>query len=125
MRMFMAIVTYTLCPDFWEHFQVEDEDIEYIYNHLLELETPLTTEELTQAVVIERIQKEKTALQKRKNDQGLIYLPKEHYSVGQSLVFSSMEWLQGTVVSIRAGHNPEYAPFDVIEVKMEKGDKHL
>lgn len=121
----MAIVTYTLCPDYWEHFQVEDEDIEYIYNHLLELETPLTTEELTQAVVIERIQKEKTALQNRKNDQGLIYLPKDHYSVGQSLVFSSMEWLQGTVVSIRPGHNPEYAPFDVIEVKMEKGDKHL
>jgi hypothetical protein len=45
--------------DFWQHFEVTKEDLDFINNHLFELETPQTTEQLLEALVTFRIQREK------------------------------------------------------------------
>ncbi len=42
----MVTATLSIRDDYWETFRLQDEDNELIYNHLLELETPLTTHEL-------------------------------------------------------------------------------
>jgi len=47
----MAVAPFSLREDYWTTFDVQAEDIEFLYNHLLEKETPLTTQELTVALV--------------------------------------------------------------------------
>jgi hypothetical protein len=53
----------------------------------------------------------------------MLYVPKEHYQVGDVLTFPAQGWKKGKVVSIRPGQNPEMPPFEVIEVDFEKGGK--
>ncbi len=117
----MVTAPFSLRQDYWESFNIEDQDLNFLYNLLLELETPLTPVELTRALVTERIRQEKDALQNQQSASGAIFLPKDHYQTGQSLLFPALEWEKGQVVSIRPGHNPEYPSFDVLEVAMEKG----
>jgi hypothetical protein len=112
----MVMSPLSIRSDYWETFSLSEKDLEYLYNHLLELETPQTTEELTSALIDERIRLEIDNLSSQKIMQGAIYLPKDHYKVGQSLSFPAMDWKKGKVVSVRPGHNPEYEEFEVIEV---------
>jgi len=39
----MVMAFYFSPEDYWETFTLQDEDIEFLYNYLLELETPLTS----------------------------------------------------------------------------------
>ena len=55
----MTTVTLSIRDDYWETFKLEEQDVEFLYNHLLELETPLTTEELVAALIDERIRTRK------------------------------------------------------------------
>jgi hypothetical protein len=119
----MVISPLSLRTDYWDTFTVEEEDLDYLYNHLLEIETPLTTAELTSALVNERINREKKALENRAPAEGKMYLPKEHYQVGDSLVFPALGWQKGKVTRVRPGNNPEVPAFEVIEVQIEKGSK--
>jgi hypothetical protein len=119
----MTIALLTLRNDYWETFEFADKDLEFLYNHLLEIETPLTSQELVRAVVSERIRTEKEALQSQQQAAGKIYLPKDHYALGDQLLFPAMEWKQGEVVGLREGRNPDLPPFDVIEVKFNEGDR--
>ncbi len=121
----MATAPFSLRENYWESFQIEPTDLEFLYNHLLELETPLNTHELIEALVSERINKEITVLKTQQQTGGMIYRPKEHYQVGQNLLFPQLDWQKGQVKKIRPGYNPELSAFDVIEVVMEKGDSHL
>jgi hypothetical protein len=43
--------------------------------------------------------------------------------VGERVVFPVLDYRAGEVVSIRAGHNPEYDPFKVIRVAFEEGEE--
>ena len=54
-----SLATLSLREDYWETFELKDEDREFIYNYLLEIETPLTSPELLSALVNERIRQEK------------------------------------------------------------------
>jgi hypothetical protein len=108
---------------YWENFVVTDEDLEFINNHLFELESPQTTVELVSALVNLRITKEKDFLKRKKQDQGRLYLPKDSYQVKDSVLFSTANWQSAKVVSIRDGVNPEYSPFKVIDVEFQNGDK--
>lgn len=107
----------SLKKDYWETLIIQDEDLDFLYNHLLETETPLNSQELTSVLVQERIVREKNALKNMRSSQGAIYLPKNHYEVGQKITFPSNNWQVGIVKSIRAGSHPELAPFKVIEVQ--------
>ncbi|MFN2198089.1 MAG: hypothetical protein ACK2UW_18360 [Anaerolineales bacterium] len=114
----------SLREDYWQTFQLDTEDVEFIYQHLLEVETPLTSEELLPVLVEERIRREVEALEKQRVAGGQIYLPKEKFDIGQKLVFPALGWQKGEVLGARPGKNPDVAAFDVISVLMENGEEH-
>lgn len=119
----MPIAPLTLQENYWEDFQIQDFDLEYLYNYLLEKETPQTSIELAQVLVEERIRIEKQKLEDKQKEGGDLYLPKNHYQAGQSLVFPALNWQRGVILSVRPGQNPEYEPFEVIKVRFDNGDE--
>jgi hypothetical protein len=118
----MSIAPLSLRQNYWDDFSYQESDLDFLYNFLLENETPLTAKELVREVVKERIRIEKQSLQSQNQPTGKIYLPKDHYQVGQSLIFPAAEWKSGKVVSVREGNNPELTPFEVIDVDLEGGE---
>jgi len=118
----MIVAPFALQEDYWETFEILSEDIEFLYNHLMEKEMPLTAHELTVALVEERIRREKLAIEKQRSSGGSTFLPKESYTVGQYLVFPILNWKRGQVVSVRPGYNPDIGNFNVIQVLFETGE---
>ena len=41
--------------DYWNTFYLQEEDVEFLYNYLLEKEIPLTSREMTEALVKEAV----------------------------------------------------------------------
>ncbi len=115
----MAGVPLTLSPDYWQTFSLNKKDLEFISNHLFENEIPLNETELVPILVEERIRDERQSLIEQRKSDGKIYLPKEHYKVGEKLVFPAFNWKKGKVASIRPGVNPAQSEFEVIEVEFE------
>lgn len=115
----MAINTLSLKNDYWDNFKIQERDLEFLYNHLLELEIPQTAEELVDAMVRERIRIETEGLTKRQTGDSVIYTPNERYQIGDILSFPALNWKQGRVIDIRQGHNPEYTAFDVVRVEIK------
>jgi hypothetical protein len=120
----MAIAPLSLRSDYWNNFEILDADLEYLYNFLLEVETPQTPQELTYAVIEERIRSEKQALEREQKTGGDLYLPKGQYNAGQTLVFPAFAYEKGQVTAVREGHNPELSAFSVIDVTFNNGEKH-
>jgi len=118
----MTTATLSLQEDYWENFELLDEDIEFIYNYLLELETPLSTEELINSLVEDRIKREKAAIEKQRTAGGDLYKPKEDYKIDQTLIFPALNWQRGKVIGVRDGYNPELGKFEVIQVVLDNGD---
>jgi hypothetical protein len=112
---------YTLRKDYWDTFDVTEQDLEFLYGHLFNIEKPLTQEDLIRALVEERVRQEKDAIKKLQNDGPAVYYPKDHYQAGQELRFADREWETGTVTAVRPGNNPELPPFEVIDVHMQSG----
>lgn len=119
----MMNLTFSLREGYWEDFQLENDDVEFLYNYLLDLETPLPTRQLVTALVSDRIRKEKAALEQRRTDAGEIYQPKGNYTADQRLVFPVLGWQAGKITSVRPGLNPELGLFDVIKVAFEDGSE--
>jgi len=119
----MVLAQFSLKDNYWDEFELLDDDIEILYNHLIEVETPLTPEELISVLVDKRIQREIKTIEEQRLAGGEIYLPKESYEVDQKIVFPSLNWQQGDVLSVRKGWNPDHRDFDVIEVKFDDGEK--
>ncbi len=117
-----SLATPSLREDYWENFELKDEDREFIYNHLLEIETPLTSPELLTALVNERIRLEKLALEKQRTSGGEIYAPVKTYTVDQDLVFPAFAWQHARVIAVRPGQNPDLGEFQVIQVKFDNQD---
>ena len=117
----MANAPFKLRDDYWEIFQLESKDLEFLYNHLLELEIPLTSLELTEALVTQRIEQEILSIQNRQMADGKIYLPKEQYEPGDNLFFPALDWQKGKVINVRDGTNPNFEAFQVIELEMLGG----
>lgn len=118
----MVIAPVSIREDYWETFTLSEADLDYLYNHLLEIETPLTPQELTAALVAERIRQERQALENQKSPDGAVYLPKDHYEIGQALILPALNWGKGKVIQVRAGNNPDVGVFEVIEVALETGE---
>jgi hypothetical protein len=106
---------------YWsEVFEIEESDLDYLYNQLLEEETPLSTDEMALAIIERRIEREAQAAKRR--EQGTtLFTPKEVYSAGQQLVFPALDYAAGTVVGLRPGRNPEVGEFDVLQVDFGEG----
>ena len=54
-----VIKPLTISEDYWENFSIQESDLQFLYNHLLEIEIPLSLQELVSAMVANRIQIEK------------------------------------------------------------------
>ncbi len=117
----MTVGNFTLKEDYWESFSLHEEDVEFLYNHLIETETPLTSSELLIVLVEDRIRREKEAIEKRRSAGGEIYLPKKGYKKGQTIIFPALGWLRGDVVSQRSGRSADQTTFDVIQVEFAEG----
>jgi hypothetical protein len=122
----MAKDSLSLQEDYWDTFTFEPQDLEFIYNHLIECETPQTSQELIDAIIGNRIFREKALLGKKQAEIGAIYYPKNSFKMGDRLLFPSHNWQKGRVVSIRPGNNPDMAPFEIITVEFnEHGHKQF
>jgi hypothetical protein len=119
----MTVAVLSLREDYWEEYELEKEDISFLYDYLLENETPLTSVELMSILVEQRIKREKVNLEKKRLDGNDIYYPKESYKVGTKLVFPAFEWQKGEVVGTRDGENPAIGKFGVIQIELENGDQ--
>ena len=119
----MVTVSFSLNEDYWQNFELHDEDIEFIYNYLLESETPLTPQELVAVLVDERIRYEKFSIEQQRSSGGDLYQPKGSYIATQNLVFPALGWQRGQVVLVRPGHNPDLGAFQVIRVAFNGGEE--
>lgn len=120
----MVMASVTLKENYWKNFQIQNDDIEFLYNLLLEGETPLTTEEMVFALIQYRINHEKAEAESRQSSLGEIYRPQNSYSINQEITFQSMGWKKGKVSAIRPANNPDMPPFDVIVVDFEADGQH-
>ncbi|HLO29533.1 MAG TPA: hypothetical protein VK249_10385 [Anaerolineales bacterium] len=114
-----------ISTDYWTDLQITLQDVEYLHNHLFELETPLTARELVPVLVNERIRIERLAMQQRRQAGGKTYLPKESYQVGDDLIFPALNWKHGKVTAVRTGANPDIGTFDVLTVDLGNGSERL
>jgi hypothetical protein len=117
----MVFVDIELSDSYWESLEISQEDIEFLYAYLLEKEKPLPPEELAEALINERIRKEKQHLKEKQQKNGEIYLPQNEYTVGEKIQFPAMNWISGEVTEVREGNNPELLTLQVITVKLENG----
>jgi hypothetical protein len=120
----MVIAPLSLKQDYWQNFEVKESDLEFLYNHLLEVEQSQTSAQLLYALVAERIRQERESLEKKQKAGGAIYYPKDHYETGQTIQIPALAFQTGKVVSTRPGQNPEIGTFEVIDVQMASGEKH-
>ena len=105
----------------WSDFKLSDQDLDFVFNLLLEREKPLTTREMIEPLVrthLERLEREASVASKSKHP---VYRPAEPYEVGQKLAFPALDGAVGQVVAIRPGENPDLETFSVIEVEFENG----
>jgi hypothetical protein len=114
-----------ISTDYWIDLQITQQDVEFLHNHLFELETPLTARELVAIFVNDRLRAERLAVQQRRQAGGKIYLPKETYQVGDDLIFPALDWKHGKVISVRTGTNPEIGMFDVLTVDLGNAAERL
>jgi hypothetical protein len=118
-----VIVPFALSEGYWEEFEITGEDVEYLYNYLLDFETPLTSKELVAALIKERIRQALRIFEESHVNNDDVYMPKGVYEIDQSLVFPAFGFARGQVVSMRPGNNPELGEFQVIGVAFENGDR--
>jgi hypothetical protein len=107
----------SLQPDYWDTYIFSDSDLEYIYNCLIEIETPQTTQELIEVIIKERVHSERNKLEQLQQGNGSIYYPNQNYIPGQKLIFPKFSGKSGVVISVRGGNNPQTPSFSVISVK--------
>ncbi len=101
---------------FWrDQFEVTSRDLDFIYTLLLDAQSPKAVNELASALIQEYIRREDAAIESELA-KGAVYIPKNHYTVGQSLVFPALDFAAGEVVGLRPGQNPEHGDFEVIQV---------
>lgn len=107
----------TQSPEYWgDSFAIVEEDIEHLLNLFMEDELPRNDDALALEVVRRRCQREQLAIS-RELAKGKLFQPKLHFEVGDRVVFPALDYAVGQVTAIRAGVNPEYGPFNVIQVQ--------
>jgi hypothetical protein len=102
------------------NFTVNDDDIDYLVGLLLEGETPLAIDALAKALVARRLEEEAALLSEQYKDV-VIYNPANAYQIGQRVLFPALDYQVGVVHNVRAGNNPEYGPFSVVQLHFEGG----
>ena len=105
---------------YWNEFEITDQDLEFIYNLLLDREVPLTVEEMADALVEHRLEALHVKIEEAEKQALAIYRPEENYEVGQKMIFQAIGGKLGEVIGVRTGENPALGEFDVIQVSFEE-----
>lgn len=105
------------------NFSVNQDDVEYLTNLLLELETPMTSTELAIELVKRRIQAQQEAFEAQFQDT-IVYDPSQKYEVGQRLLFTQFDRTTAEVVAVRTGDNSDFGEFDVIRVRFDESKQN-
>lgn len=116
---------FTLPKEYWSTIEITPQDTENLHTYLFERETPLTTHDLSVALIEARIKNEQSSSESKQKTSGKTYTPKEKYLVGDEIVIPALDWKQGRVAAIRAGMNPAVSAFDVITVVLEGGSERM
>ena len=113
----------TQSPDYWgSRFTLSGDDRELLLNLFVEDEQPRSSDELAQALIRHRVEREEYAIRRKRQAQGTLYQPKRAFQVDEQVVFPALDFVVGRVAAVRTGYNPEVAvPFKVIQVDMEGG----
>lgn len=119
----MVLASLTLKEDYWESLDLQSEDIEYLFQHLMEIETPQTAAQLVSVLIEDRIRRERLEAEKQQNAGGDPYLPKNSYSAGDKVVFPVQGWVSGEVTNVREAKTYDQNPFKVAQVKLGDGTK--
>jgi hypothetical protein len=106
---------------YWSSFAVQDEELDFLLNLLIEREAPLTTPELAAALVQRRLDRLAASAASSEPAPSTLYRPVESHREGQQLRFPLLGGLVGTVVGQRPGSNPELGSFQVIQVRFPNG----
>jgi len=110
---------------FWrDQFEVTTDDLEFLYGLMLDAQSPKSLSELAVALVEERLRRENATIESELA-KGEVYIPKETYQIGQTLVFPALEFAVGEVVEERPGHNPEHGDFTVIKVSFPDQEREF
>jgi len=114
--------SYDRSPELtWSSFALQDEDLDFLSNLLIEREAPLTTPELAEALVVRRLARLAEAPKAENGKDVADYVPREAYAQGQRLRFPLFGNAVGTVVGIRPGANPDLGAFNVLQVRFGDG----
>ncbi len=105
----------------WQHFQITPGDLEYLANLMMEEEVPRTLDDLARALIEQR-HAQLSELARAAQAERRIYRPAEAYQVGEKVLFPHLGQQVGVVVAVRPGNNPEYPPFEVIQVRFDAGE---
>lgn len=108
----------TQTTKYWQELTIDSSDLTFLDDLFLEKECPLSTDELSLAIIRHRCDAEATLIRKEL-EQGAIYQPREMYAIGDRLVFPALELALGTVTGTRPGHHPEHGEFTVIQVEFQ------
>lgn len=107
----------------WTAVNIDENDLDLIYNQLLEKEIPMTPLQLAETVIGSRIKNYKKDAAEDSDSESRYYRPCKTYSVGDEIEFPLNDGAKGIVDSVRAGINPALGNFSVISVKLEDGSQ--
>ena len=105
----------------WSSTNIDENDLDLIYNRLLEEETPMTPLQLAETLIENRIKsyKKNGNEESQKDDQ--YYRPSKTYAPGDEIEFPLQNSAHGIVESVREGVNPSLGKFSVIKVVFPDG----
>jgi hypothetical protein len=114
----------TQTAEYWQkQFKVSAQDLEAIYQQILDQNTPISLDEISLSIVKRHYEAEEMVA-RTELQQGRLYLPRETYVVGDTIIFPAMDDLaSGTVIATRPGYHPDYGEFTVITVEFKGGVK--
>ena len=106
---------------FWSNYQISEQDLNFIYTHLLETEVPSSHIDLIKKLTSSQIENQNILIETERKSDALVYFPKDQFSVNQKIIFPHRSWEKGKVVNVREGVNPEIADLQVIDVEFASG----
>ena len=107
----------------WTSITIDNNDLDLIYNRLLEKETPMTPLQLAETLIENRIRSFKKSNDKETKKDDHYYRPGNNYKPGDEIVFPLQNEITGVVESVRDGVNPALGGFSVITVAFPDGSK--
>ncbi|MBK8051454.1 MAG: hypothetical protein IPK16_32790 [Anaerolineales bacterium] len=109
---------------FWrDQFELTNDDIDFLNHLLLDTQKPLKVSDLALALIRGKYLRRENSRIEQDLSKGVIYVPKQRYQKGQTLVFPALEFAVGQVLDVRKGQNPEHGEFEVIKVSFSPREK--